>query len=158
MFTKINIRSFSKIAKKKSSNLFFAVCLRCRPVLLEALYLNGQRPLTRAVSLGRDRIICTLLQLGADVNACDPSTGRSALMYACHLGNDTCVRILSDAGANWHLRDRIGLTALNHALGANEKVVRLAISEGCDVNQADCNSWTPLMRVGKYFEIIIKSR
>lgn len=126
----------------------FVWCLRCRPVLLEALYLNGQRPLTRAVALGRHRILQTLLQLGADLNAGDPATSRTALMYACQLGNSSCAKTLSDAGAQWHLQDRVGLSALQHALEGGEEVTRLALQAGSDVNLPDYSSWTPLMRIG----------
>jgi ankyrin repeat protein len=66
-----------------------------------------------------------LVEHGAEVNA--RSRGRSVLMVAARRGSVEFVRFLLEHGADPTLRDRRGRTALDHARGAREQVIRDAL-------------------------------
>jgi ankyrin repeat protein len=88
-----------------------------------------------------------LLEHGADVNA-KSSTGRTALLIAAlHNGSDGVVDLLIAKGADMHAGDNRGLTFLLAASAAcNSRQVRIAVSNGLDVNAKDASlGFTPLM-------------
>lgn len=68
------------------------------------------------------RLVKACLHLGADINAQDAQTGRSALMNAIVSANTPVIRFLLCSGASATLRDNSGLTALDHYVSRNLRV------------------------------------
>lgn len=78
-------------------------------------FRNGITPLIYAAQQGNIKAIEKIIQKGGNPQLCD-SKDRSALMYAAYSGNSRVVDILSIASpSNIFLRDKEGLTAINHA-------------------------------------------
>ncbi|HYK22759.1 MAG TPA: ankyrin repeat domain-containing protein [Pyrinomonadaceae bacterium] len=76
--------------------------------------MSSSIPLTQAVTSGDERAVRTLLAEGADVNE-STGGGRTALILAVIFGHTNLVRILVNAGADPHLRDNLGLNAIEWA-------------------------------------------
>jgi len=76
--------------------------------------LSSSIPLTQAVTSGDERAVRALLTEGADVNE-STSGGQTALILAVIFGHTNLVRILVNAGADPHLRDNLGLNAIEWA-------------------------------------------
>ncbi|MCU0863449.1 MAG: ankyrin repeat domain-containing protein [Planctomycetes bacterium] len=57
-----------------------------------------ETPLQRAVAVGDAAIVTLLLQAGADVDAVDPASGRTALLAAVEAGDVSIARLLADHG------------------------------------------------------------
>ena len=76
--------------------------------------MSSSIPLTQAVTSGDERAVRALLTDGADVNE-STSGGQTALILAVIFGHTNLVRILVNAGADPHLRDNLGLNAIEWA-------------------------------------------
>jgi len=70
--------------------------------------------LTNAVTSGDERAVNALLADGADVNE-STSGGQTALILAVIFGHTHLVKLLVNSGADPHLRDNLGLNALEWA-------------------------------------------
>ena len=70
--------------------------------------------MTHAVTSGDESAVRTLLAKGADVNQ-STSGGQTALILAVIFGHANLVNILVKAGADPHLRDNLGLNAIDWA-------------------------------------------
>jgi len=83
--------------------------------------LSSSDSLTTAVAAGDESTVSALLAYGADVNE-TTNGGQSALILAVIFGHTNLVRMLMKAGANPHLRDNLGLDAIEWAKrrGLNE--------------------------------------
>jgi ankyrin repeat protein len=106
--------------------------------------LNGS--FLEAAAKGSLPVLERLLAEGADVNA-RSSTGRTALMRLGRRGerNPALVRLLLDRGADVGLAERMGLTALHHAVDrAGPTTVELLLDAGADPNAGDRESRPPL--------------
>lgn len=77
-----------------------------------------------------------IIRKGADFNATEPSSERSALMIACAAGNLDLAKGLLDGGANLALLDVAGNTAFSLALtsekGPNIGLIGLLLENGAD--------------------------
>ena len=76
---------------------------------------DGNDELMRAAMGGHDYIVHLLLKNGVNVNAVNPSTGKTCLMYAAVSGYDGAVEILLRAGADQDKHDNSGASALTLA-------------------------------------------
>lgn len=87
-----------------------------------------------------------LLREGADPNAQEMGSGRTALMVA--LRHPEVVELLLEAGGDTSLvDDEHGMTALSHAAADGEvPSLRLLIRRGAIIETRDRSSYTPLMR------------
>ena len=86
-----------------------------------------------------------LLKNGANVNALN-ADGKSPIMLASMKGNAKVVRILAEHGANLHIADVRGWTALHYAcnVGALElEAVRILLESGSDDSVKCNNGLTP---------------
>ena len=70
----------------------------------------------------------TLLEHGADVNACD-NFGKSPLHYASALGNRGLVKLLLRNGADVYQKDRDGFTVLDYAASGDYKLTMAVIDK-----------------------------
>ena len=98
--------------------------------------------LIQAVRDDRLDVVRSLLDLGANVNTRDISSGLTLLMMAARQGNAATIEILLDAGADLWMLDRDGgSTVLHHAcLGGSARVVQRLVEAGAFV---DAVSATP---------------
>src|SRR5580704_16119289 len=84
---------------------------------------NGWTPLHWSIDMAQacdepERVVSLLLAAGASANAVDQS-GFSVLMMACGRNNAVILEQLIQAGADVHLRNISGTTALHEAAGCN---------------------------------------
>lgn len=100
------------------------------------------------------RIIEKLIESGADVNL-QNEAGKTPLMLAAFAGKLISIKELKHHGARFDLKDKGGSTALHWAVdGGNIEIIEFMIKQGGDVNwKDDQNSWTPLLRLGKIFNL-----
>ena len=97
-----------------------------------------------AVGCGDVKSVALLIQRGADVTIFDRSR-LSALMVAARFGNNICVQLLIEAGADVN-NNVTGVTALMLAAHyGNESCVKQLINTGGDVNKSDGTGKTTLM-------------
>lgn len=82
--------------------------------------LRGSPALVYAARIRRENAGKALLAAGAEVDALSPE-GRSVLMEAARAGSLALVRLLLQHGARIDLRDRAGLTALDHGVRELER-------------------------------------
>jgi ankyrin repeat protein len=91
--------------------------------------------LVRAGFSGNRGVVEALLDAGADVDAADPSNGKTSLMQAAWQGNADVAELLIDEGANVDAREtKYGWTALMIASDRGElEVVKLLLDADADV-------------------------
>jgi hypothetical protein len=92
-------------------------------------------------------IIDMLLELGADPNHKDGTSGRTPLSIAAETGRGQAVALLLEAGANINDRDKEGKSALHYASikGHVEVVKRLLQDKDIHINASDEQSCTALI-------------
>ena len=76
--------------------------------------MSSSVSLTNAVTSGDERAVSALLANGVDVNE-STSGGQTALILAVIFGHTNLVKLLVKAGADPHLRDNLGLNAIEWA-------------------------------------------
>ena len=82
---------------------------------------------------------------GVDVNAKDDEYGATSLHITAEYGYKEIVKLLIDAGADVHEKDKNGSTPLhNAAFGGYKEVVELLIANGADVNAKNDDGETPM--------------
>lgn len=107
---------------------------------------DGSVPLAWAIDRQDVKAVQLLLAAGADPNALD-FYGSPLLTSACELGNEEIVLALLGAGANPMATREDGITAFALCSGnSTALVVKRLAEKGADVNQADRELQTPLMR------------
>lgn len=79
--------------------------------------INGLSFLEFACKQQNVEMVLLLLELGANVNSCGNSFGKTPLMFACLSGNKTIVELLLKAGANPNLQNNNGDSALFLSIG-----------------------------------------
>ncbi len=93
----------------------------------------------------------SLIAKGADVNAKEKYTGRTAIFYAVSSGNEEMVRILLEAGANPNAKDNTNETALMSCYSdCTAKIVQMMVAKGADVNIRDKDGDTALIGVSVF--------
>ncbi|MBI5278050.1 MAG: ankyrin repeat domain-containing protein [Burkholderiales bacterium] len=80
----------------------------------------GWAPLHYAATGGHLKIMELLLEHHAFIDAQSPN-GSTPLMMAAHYGTPEAVKLLLDAGADVHMKNHLGLTALDAARRGNRK-------------------------------------
>lgn len=111
---------------------------------------HGRTALMHAAETGSLSLRRLALDARVRINKQDRQ-GRTPLMYAAGLaygrGDGGGVRLLLTRGADFHLRDNQGTTALASAVLANNSdAIDLLLSAGADVNERDPEGRTPLIQ------------
>ena len=82
---------------------------------------------------------------GVDVNAKDDEYGATSLHITVEYGYKEIVKLLIDAGADVHEKDKNGSTPLHDAaLNGQKEIAELLIDKGADVNAKNKFGDTPL--------------
>ncbi len=97
--------------------------------------MSSSIPLTQAVTSGDEKAVAALLAKGANVNE-STSGGQTALILAVIFGRTNLVKLLVKAGADPHLRDNLGLNALEWAQRRGLTEVLAILTNGGKVNVA----------------------
>jgi ankyrin repeat protein len=107
----------------------------------------GQSALANAASRNQVEVVKALLAKGADVNAPQQSPSNFALWYA--LSRPDVAKVLLDAGANIHIRNKYEETPFSQAVsGGHQEVVRMLLDRGFSINTPH-KGLTPLMLAAK---------
>lgn len=113
---------------------------------------DGQTPLFHAVHWGNLPAVRRLVASGAQINARD-TAGWTPIIHACAAGTGrgqeyarTMPAALMDAGADIHLADNNGMTALMYAAqNGRADTLQLLLEKGAQVNAADDFGMTALL-------------
>jgi ankyrin repeat protein len=101
----------------------------------DARDVDGGTSLQWGAWYGHDEIVSILLEYGADVNAIDSTSGRSALHEAAEHGNLSTVKILLQRGADVDARDIWDCTPLHRAaIQGGWEVVDTLLRHGANIN------------------------
>jgi ankyrin repeat protein len=114
--------------------------------LVNAVSPDGWFPLHLAAHFGHVDAARTLLNKGAQVNACSTNSSRNMPLHAAAAGRSLAVaKLLLDAGADSSARQHGGWTPL-HAAAQNGDVAfaRVLVEAGADVNARAENQQRPL--------------
>ena len=113
------------IHDKDNYTLLYWACLTRQTEVIRALLERGAdpnlsmelrpSPLAVAVESGDLQVLDMLIYAGGDVNWTAPSSRRTALMAAAHMGNPILVKRLIESGAKLNKKDSAGDTALHYA-------------------------------------------
>jgi ankyrin repeat protein len=121
----------------------------------DRIELSREQALWAALAFEDTAKMASLLKLGADPNKRDELSQMTPLMAAESL---PVAKILIDAGADPHIRDRAGRTALHHAAKTRDgaAIIELLVRMGADANARadDMARDTPLLcAIENYLEI-----
>ncbi len=95
--------------------------------------------------MGNTKVIPSLLQKGANINARSEKYRRTPLMLAAFGGHVDTVKLLLEKGADVNARDEVVGTALTDASSAGYlEVVKLLLEKGADVNAKNKDGGTAL--------------
>ena len=103
-----------------------ALHMLCATDYYDSIYGFYQALLITEYKFCKTASIKTLIRLGADVNACD-NCGRSPLHYAALQVKMYAAELLLKNGANVHLKDKDGFTALDYAAAALNYKLTMAL-------------------------------
>ena len=106
---------------------------------------DGGSLLMTAVLSDARRSLTTLARHGVDINARDED-GNSALLHAVHQSRDECIKYLLKIGADVNAQNKHGDTALLLAVHWHSSVPDLILQYKPNVNIADIDGNTPLMK------------
>ena len=141
-----------------------ALMVACRRGNLDAVneFLNAEADPTIEDGLGATWIhhavgegcskefLQAIIDHGADVNAANKKN-ITALMLACKKGNEGCINILLNAGADPNIADDDGYTCLHYAADrdCSKEAFQAIITHGPDVNARNKNNTAALMTACK---------
>ncbi|XP_035668250.1 B-cell lymphoma 3 protein homolog [Branchiostoma floridae] len=112
---------------------------------LELRNYGGLTPLHVAVNTGNQDAVMLLVDSGADVDATDGKSGRTALFHAVERDQEDMVLYLLRAGAKVNAQCYAGNTPLHAASGRGQQnMVKLLIKHGADIGVKNCHNDTPL--------------
>ncbi|GBG29677.1 Ankyrin repeat domain-containing protein 1 [Hondaea fermentalgiana] len=100
--------------------------------------------LNLAARLGNARHVEALVEAGADINECDPATGRCALHCAAEGGHADVARVLLANGVVHNQQDQNGCTALHLACRRGHVSVVELLQAAVNVMIPDRYGWTAL--------------
>ncbi|XP_022132477.1 potassium channel AKT1 isoform X1 [Momordica charantia] len=121
--------------------------------MMEEILQETQQTLTRsgmemphslcyAANNGDDLLLHKLLKRGSHPNEVDNSNGKTPLHIAASKGNEHCVVLLLEYGADPNQRDFEGSTPLWEAIqGKHESIVKLLMDNGADISAGDIGSF-----------------
>ena len=92
--------------------------------------IDGTTPLCCAAMWGFTEAAETLLDFGAEVNACCPGTGATPLHLAAFQAKGKVIMLLLERGADPHLEDKSGRTPTEYA-SVSEAIWPLFAARGC---------------------------
>jgi ankyrin repeat protein len=102
-------------------------------VVLSVIHSTGFLPLHVASRNKQHDIISTLIDAGADVNARDATSGRTALFHAAEANDVATCRVLLERRADPNVANFAGETAVYAASGRkHNQVVSLLVKYGAD--------------------------
>ncbi len=99
------------------------------------------------LSVNKEDIFNLLLANHVDVNEVG-QLGHTALMEAARIGSDEAFNRLLNAGANIHLRNREGMTALMYSI-SKESILKRLITAGADINAQNNLGATALIQAAR---------
>lgn len=105
-------------------------------------FVSGQAPLTRAVEAGYFAVAKALVQYGANLDAQDEQ-GQTALHHCCRDLHIPSAKLLLDAGADAHVLDNQGNSAM--MLAESPQIVEMMLAKGVDINHINNESCTALI-------------
>jgi ankyrin repeat protein len=102
-----------------------------------AALTTGETALMTAARTGSVKVVSSLLDAGADINAVEHRSGQTALMWAVAENHPEVARELIEHGADVHARSRGGFTPLLFAAQqGNLDSARILLAAGANVNEA----------------------
>jgi ankyrin repeat protein len=91
-------------------------------------------------------VVLTLVQGGAQVDACEGVKHCTPLHMAARRGNKDIARALLDCGAGIEVRDSLGETPLRRAVNCNKtEVAALLLARGADMHSKGSKGLTPML-------------
>lgn len=145
-------RTALRYAVSNADKIAVLDCLLAHGADVHAADKDGQTPLFHAVAWGNLAAVQRLLAAGAHINARD-AAGWTPLIAACAAGTGrgqeyarSVPAALLKAGADIHLADHNGMTALMYAAqNGRAATLQLLLEAGAEVNAADAFGMTALM-------------
>jgi len=133
------------VAAKSGNALAVEILVRASVKTLDWQNHKGITALSAAAHKGRESIVRTLLDAGADVNI-ESNNGSTPLIQASHFGHRKVVQMVIEAGAAVDRPNNKGTTALMRAAQeGNLGVVEYLLTAGADVNSRNNERMTALM-------------
>ncbi|XP_051720217.1 B-cell lymphoma 3 protein homolog isoform X1 [Ctenopharyngodon idella] len=113
---------------------------------LEIRNYEGLTPLHLAVQNGNETLTRLLLESGAEINAGDNKSGRSALIHAVENNSNDMVILLIESGCDVNAQSYSGNTALHSACGRGQiEIVRVLLKNGADSSLKNNHNDTAIM-------------
>ncbi|XP_067304748.1 B-cell lymphoma 3 protein homolog [Pseudorasbora parva] len=113
---------------------------------LEIRNYEGLTPLHLAVQKGDKTLTKLLLESGAEINAGDNKSGRSALIHAVENNSTDMVILLIENGCDVNAQSYSGNTALHIACGRGQiEIVRVLLKNGADSSVKNNHNDTAIM-------------
>lgn len=120
---------------------------------------DNKTPIIQAIEKNDIVILSLLITLGANVNTPLLYNKRTPLMIAVYSGHLESAAVLIEKGACKDAKDINGMNFLHYAVDSDRtEAVKFCLDFMEDVNQADSNGWTPLLRSGKRFSSCLPSK
>ncbi|XP_061407367.1 NF-kappa-B inhibitor alpha-like [Lethenteron reissneri] len=133
---------------QRAGDILRALALPTRPQqfqrALGTLNYRGLTCLHLSVLLAKRDVMDCVLELGADINAQELSSGRSALHLAVEAGDAMMAAALLRRGADPNVRTRADCTPLHVAAGRGDtRLAAVLVRHGADVEQENWEHETP---------------
>ncbi len=113
------MNSWIPVISKPWLSIFLVLVLQALVIAASTDTLNSQ--LIEAVKRGDRALVSTLLNRGANINACDPDRW-PVLILAVYIGNSETVELLLNRGVDVNARSAAGKTALMEAAARDHQL------------------------------------